>query len=134
MKIKILLVDDEEGIRDVLKDYLESEFEGIEVDTAENADEAKNMFDEKMYHFILLDIVMPGMDSFEFLDYVKGMNKLIQIIMITGNSTIDRVLKALEYGADDYLTKPFDFEVLNEIMKSYISKVIRWKETFKSSI
>ena len=134
MEIKILVVDDEPGIREVLSDYLESEFENVDVDIAETADEAMKKFEDKMYHFVLLDIVMPGMNAFEFLDYVKGMNKLIQVIMITGNSTIDRVLKALEYGADDYLTKPFDFDVMNEIIKAYMSKIIRWKETFKSSI
>jgi DNA-binding response OmpR family regulator len=134
MEMKILIVDDEPGIREVLKDYIESEFEDVLVDEAGNADEAILKFDSKMYHFVLLDIVMPGMNAFDFLEYIKGLNKLVQIIMITGNSTVDRVLKALEYGADDYLMKPFEFETLHEIMHSYMKRISRWKETFKNSI
>jgi len=134
VKLKVLIVDDEAGIREVLKEYFESEYTDLEIDTAENANAALEKIENNVYHFILLDIVMPGMDPFDLLKKVKEMNKLIQVIIITGNSTLDKVLNALEFGADDYLTKPFDFDTLKSIIDTNIEKIIRWKTTFKNSL
>ncbi|MDN5343371.1 response regulator [Oceanotoga sp. DSM 15011] len=134
MNIRILIVDDEKDIRNLLKEYFENKFDNLIVDTAENADIADQMIENSIYHFVFLDIVMPGMDPFELLQKIKELNKLVQVIIITANSTMDKVLNALEFGADDYLTKPFDFESLNEILESNIKKIIRWKNTFKNSL
>ena len=134
MKINTLIVDDERGIRESLKEYIEMKYENLNTDISENADEALKKIENKSYHLILLDIVMPGMDAFDFLKRVKEINPLIQVLMITGNSTMEKVLSALENGADDYLTKPFDFDDLENIIKCNIEKIVRWREVFKNSL
>ncbi|KAF2955195.1 response regulator [Marinitoga sp. 38H-ov] len=133
MAWKVLIVDDEPGIREVLKDYIEMNFENTKIETAENADIALKKINEEQFHIILLDIVMPGLDSFEFLRKVKDLNSLIQVIMITGNSTMERVLEAIEAGADDYLLKPFSTTEIENIIKCYFSKIERWRNAFRNS-
>ncbi|MHA1332336.1 MAG: response regulator [Candidatus Hodarchaeales archaeon] len=139
MKINILIVDDEEDIRKTLKRLLEKyliiKAVEIEVHEADNADRALKIAREKLFHVVLLDIVMPGeTDAFEFLKKIKEINKLTQVIMITGNSTFDRVLEAIEEGADDYLLKPFDKETIIESLKCTIRKIKNWKQAFKLSL
>ncbi|SHE56858.1 Response regulator receiver domain-containing protein [Marinitoga hydrogenitolerans DSM 16785] len=133
MAWKVLIVDDEPGIRDVLKDYIEMNFEHTKIETAENADIALKKINEDQYHVVLLDIVMPGLDAFEFLKKVKALNSLIHVIMITGNSTMERVLEAIESGADDYILKPFSTKEIEEILKCSFAKIERWRNAFKNS-
>jgi len=134
MKYNILIVDDEKGIRDSLKEYFELKYENTQIETSTDADDAFTKTSEKPYHLILLDIVMPGMNAFEFLKKVKEKNQLVQVLMITGNSTKDKVLNALENGADDYLTKPFEFKDLDKIVNCTIQKIERWKSVFQKSL
>ncbi|GAB6189161.1 hypothetical protein JCM30566_09000 [Marinitoga arctica] len=133
MAWKILIVDDEQGIREVLKDYIEMKFDHTIIEAVENADAALKKLNEDQYHVILLDIVMPGMDAFEFLKKVKTVNSLIHVIMITGNSTMERVLEAIEAGADDYILKPFSTKEIEDILKCSFSKIERWRNAFKNS-
>lgn len=133
MAWKVLIVDDEPGIREVLKDYLELNFENTRIQTAENADVALKKINEDQYHIVLLDIVMPGLDAFEFLKKVKELNSLIQVIMITGNSTMERVLESIEAGADDYLLKPFSTKEIEEILKCSFARIERWRNAFRNS-
>ncbi|WP_175418038.1 response regulator [Marinitoga sp. 1138] len=134
MTWNILIVDDEKEIREILKEYISLEFKDAKISIVENADEASKLLKEKQFHIIMLDIVMPGMDAFEFLKEVKKLNSLIQVIMITGNSTLKRVLEAIEHGADDYLMKPFSTEEVKKILHCSFDKIGRWRSAFKNSL
>jgi len=104
-KIHILVVDDDDRIRNLLKDYL-SENEYI-VSTAENADQAKTKLNYLKFDILILDVMMPGQNGYELTKEIK---KKIQvpIILLTAKGEVENRIKGLELGADDYIGKPFE--------------------------
>ena len=110
MDKKILLVDDEEDIRDVL-DISLSDL-GYEVFTAKNGEEAFQIFRKVNPPIVLTDIRMPIMDGIELLQKIKKENTDTEVIMITGHGDMDLAIKSLKYEATDFITKPINDEVL----------------------
>lgn len=109
MKIgKVLVVDDEEHIREVLKDFLESL--SYEVVTAENGEDALNKFEPGKFDVIISDLLMPKMDGLDLLKRLKSMDKNLIFLMITGYPSIETAVEAIKKGAYDYITKPFHME------------------------
>ena len=107
--LKILLVDDDPNIRQLVNLYLQKE--GFEVMMADRGDEALKMFKASPPNLILLDIMLPGMDGWQVCREVRKISN-IPIIMLTAKDEIfDKVL-GLELGADDYVAKPFDMKEL----------------------
>ena len=104
-KIHILVVDDDDRIRSLLKDYL-SENEYI-VSTAENAEQAKTKLNYLKFDILILDVMMPGQNGYELTKEIK---KKIQvpIILLTAKGEVENRIKGLELGADDYIGKPFE--------------------------
>ncbi|MBW1842498.1 MAG: response regulator [Deltaproteobacteria bacterium] len=115
MMEKILLVDDEEGIRKVLGIYLMDD--GYEVSTAESGEEALEIFRKIQPPIVLTDIKMPGMDGIELLQKIKAENSDTEVIMITGHGDIDLTIKSLQYDAADFITKPINDEALEVALK-----------------
>jgi len=113
---KILVVDDEAGIRDGLKASLEQM--GYDVETAESGERAlhrlKNSTD---ISFVVSDYRMPGLSGFDVLKDVKKNNPHVKVIMMTGHGSIHHAVEAMHLGADDYLTKPFRVEDLDRIIE-----------------
>ena len=110
MDNKILLVDDEEGIRKVLSISLSDI--GYEVFTAENGEQALEIFRKENPPIVLTDIKMPGMDGVELLQKIKHENPDTEVIMITGHGDMDLAIKSLKYRAIDFVTKPINDDVL----------------------
>jgi len=133
MKASILIVDDEEGIRASLSAYLK--LEGYEVATAESGPEAIAKLRDRKHNIVLLDINMPGMDGIETLRAIKTVDFSIQVIMMTAYSTFDKTMKSMEFGAADYLLKPFDdlSEILHLVRLSE-ERLGRWKHNISASI
>jgi len=104
-KMRILLVDDDLNIMQLVKLYLERE--GYEVDTAERGDKALEMFRKNPPSLMLLDIMLPGMDGWEVCREVRRTSNIPIIMLTAKGETFDKVL-GLELGADDYITKPFE--------------------------
>lgn len=104
-KQKILIADDEAGIREILKIYFEKE--GFEVLEAENGEQAITKVLADKPDMLLLDIMMPVMDGIEVCKQVRKMSSL-PIIMVTAKEEDDDRITGLEIGADDYITKPFN--------------------------
>ncbi|MEA1928003.1 MAG: response regulator, partial [Candidatus Auribacterota bacterium] len=104
-EIRILTVDDEEPIRDILKRILERR--GYHCDTAANAEEACEKIRINQYSLILTDIMMPRMSGIELLELVRKREDEIAVIMLTALVDIDISIQALKAGAYDYITKPF---------------------------
>jgi len=103
---KILIVDDEEGIRKVLGISLADR--GYTVLTAENAVEALRIFSAEQPDMVLTDIKMPGMDGIELLRRLKETNPDTEVVVITGHGDMDLAIKSLKYEATDFITKPID--------------------------
>ena len=118
-KDHILIVDDDDRIRNLLKDYL-SENNYI-VSTAENADQAKEKLQFLKFDIIILDVMMPGQNGYELTKEVKKKIK-VPIILLTAKGEVENRIKGLELGADDYIGKPFEPKELLLRIKNIINK------------
>ncbi|MCD4719295.1 MAG: response regulator [Desulfobacula sp.] len=109
-KFKILVVDDEKIVRDSMKEWLKEE--GFSVATADSGQKALELMDDVPFNMMLTDIKMPGMDGVELLAQAKQKNDDLCVIMMTAYAAVDSAVDAMKQGALDYLTKPFDPDVL----------------------
>ena len=118
-KLHILIVDDDDKIRNLLKDYLTEN--NYIVSTAENADQAKIKLDYFKFDLIILDVMMPGQSGY---DLTKDLKKHIKtpIILLTAKGEVESRIKGLELGADDYLGKPFEPKELLLRIKNVVNK------------
>ena len=104
-KLHILVVDDDDRIRGLLKDYL-SDNKYI-VSTAENAEQAKLKIEQIRFDILILDVMMPGQNGYELTKEIKKKFKT-PIILLTAKGEVENRIKGLELGADDYIGKPFE--------------------------
>ena len=118
MKKKILVVEDEEGLRFLYKEELEAE--GYEVLTAQNGREAIQQLEEGKPDLIILDIVMPVMDGMEALGRIVGKERKIPIILNTSYPGYRRDF--MSWAADAYVTKSTDLEVLKDKVRELLEK------------
>jgi two-component system alkaline phosphatase synthesis response regulator PhoP len=108
--MRILLVEDEENIREVVK--LNLELEEYEVITSDNGKDALKKIEEQHFDLLILDVMLPDVDGFQICEQVRLSNMEVPIIFLTAKDTsLDRI-NGLKKGADDYLTKPFHLEEL----------------------
>jgi two-component system NtrC family sensor kinase len=112
---KLLIIDDEEGIRKLLALSLESD--GYEVCAAANGEEGIEIFKSELPVIVLTDIKMPGMDGVEVLKQVKELSPDTEVIMITGHGDMDLAIEALKLEASDFLNKPIKDEALSVALK-----------------
>jgi len=105
---RILIVDDEENIREILTEYLD-EF-GYDVTTAINGKDALQIYNKEHFDIIISDLVMKPMDGMELLSEIKKIDHDALFIMITGYPSVDSAMEAIKKGARDYITKPFNID------------------------
>jgi DNA-binding NtrC family response regulator len=117
---KILVIDDERSIRNVLKDILE--YEKYTVDLAENGAEGVDCVNNNSYDAVLCDIKMPEMDGIEFLTNAMEINSELPIIMISGHGDIDTAVDSIKKGAYDFIQKPIDLQRLQITLKNALDK------------
>ena len=109
MNIKILVVEDDEHIRDTVKAYLADA--GYTVETCADGDKALMLFYDNIYHLVILDIMLPGVNGHELLKELRKLHN-IPVLMMTALDDDENELRAFNNEADDYVTKPFTIEVL----------------------
>lgn len=114
-KANILIIDDEEAIRDSCSQALKKE--GYTVKTAKDGKEGLKSFMQNFFHSVLLDLKLPGLDGMEVLSRIKEENPETPVIIITGYASIESAVEAIKRGASDYLPKPFTPEQLRVIVK-----------------
>jgi len=113
--IGLLVVDDEANMCEMLATLLSGR--GYEVATAQSGAEGlARLADDPAIRLVLCDLKMPGMDGLELLKKIKACDKKVHVIVITGYATLETVVKTIEAGAFDYITKPFRLEELRRIM------------------
>ena len=123
-KQNVLVVEDEELMRSILRQLLEDE--GYNVFTANSAETALEIFPANNIHVTLTDIRMAGMDGLELLDQINAIDKDALVIIMTAYSSVDSAIAALRKGAYDYITKPF----VNEDLLQTVKNAIRQRELF----
>lgn len=109
MQYKILIVEDETILREIVKDYLVNE--GHEVNEAIDGEQALELFQEKDFHLIILDIMLPKVDGWAVCRRIRKTSN-VPIIMLTARVDEDDTLLGFELGADDYVTKPYSPPIL----------------------
>lgn len=127
MKSKVLVVEDEELMRMILRQLLEEE--GFQVLTADSAENALEIFSSNDVVVTLTDIKMGAMDGLELLDRLKAIDDEAIVIIMTAYSSVDSAIAALRKGAYDYVTKPF----INEDLLQTVRNAIRTRELFSEN-
>jgi len=117
---RILLVEDDPNFGRILKDYLT--INNYEVSLAVNGIEGFEKFNRSDFDLCILDIMMPFKDGLTLAKEIREVNELIPLIFLTAKNLKDDVLKGYKIGADDYLTKPFDSEILLAKIKSILNR------------
>ncbi|RMH85631.1 MAG: sigma-54-dependent Fis family transcriptional regulator [Calditrichaeota bacterium] len=121
---RVMVVDDEENIREVLSSYLDSL--GYEVVTANDGQDALEKFEPGTYDLVISDLLMPNIDGLELLKRVREKDRDVIFLMITGYPSIETAVEAIKKGAYDYITKPFHMEdVKLRIERSFEKKNLR---------
>lgn len=120
-KISILIVDDEESVRDSLYNWFIED--GFRVVCAENAKTALTILESEPFDIVLADIKMPGMDGLEMLRRIKSLKDDSIVIIMTAFATVDTAVKALKDGAFDYVTKPFDPDDLTHLIRNATKQI-----------
>jgi len=133
-KISILIVDDEESVRDSLFNWFIED--GYRVECAADARKALSLLESDEFDIILADIKMPGMDGLEMLKRIKSLKKDSIVIMMTAFATVDTAVQALKDGAFDYVTKPFDPDDLSHLIRNATKQIslIEENEVLKEKV
>ena len=118
-KIHILVVDDDNRIRDLLKEYLTDK--NYIVSTSDNAENAKIKITQFKFDLIVLDVMMPGQNGYELTKEIKKTMQ-VPIILLTAKGEVENRIKGLELGADDYIGKPFEPKELLLRIKNLTNK------------
>ena len=119
-KKQVLVIDDEESIRQVFRWILEGQ--GYEVETAETGVQAIEKFEEKFYNLALLDIRLPDMEGTELLNILHKRSPKTMKIMVTGYPSLDNAMKSLNVGADAYAVKPVEPSELVRIVQAKLKE------------
>ena len=146
-RIKILIVDDEESVRESLCAWLERD--GYTVDTAPDGPSALEKVRQAPWSILLLDLKMPGMDGLAVLAEVKALQPEVPVLMMTAYATVDTAVQAIKGGAYDYLVKPFDAEELslavekiaqqaqlrheNDVLRKALKRELRFHDLYSKS-
>ena len=115
---RILVVDDQPDIREVLTDYLNNK--GFEVLEASGGEEALRRIPEFRPHIVLLDIAMPRMTGVEALRRIKALPHQAAVVMVSGIEDVETARQTLALGAADYITKPVDFQYLDSVLQVHL--------------
>jgi len=126
---RVLLVEDNREVAGILFDYFESE--GMELDYADNGELGLQLALEGTFDLILLDLMLPRMDGLTVCNKLREAGINTPVLMLTALDNRDDMLKGFKHGADDYLTKPFDLEILEARIHALIK---RYKGQVASSV
>ncbi len=129
MTRRVLIVDDEKGIREALKQVLE--YEEIEVQTCASGHEALRVYPDFRPHLVFLDVKMEGMDGLETLKRVRELDPHAQVVMISGHGTIQTAVEATQLGAYDFLEKPLDTDRILLTLRNALQHVVLVSENVR---
>ncbi len=121
MNLNILVVDDDEVLRNELSEWLNGE--GHKVKSADSGESAIKMVKGENFNLILTDMKMPGKSGLDVLKAAKKYRPDTHMVMITAYGTIDTAVEAMKIGADDYITKPFEIEQLRSVLQNITNEI-----------
>ena len=119
-QIKLLLVEDDEALRFIVRDNLMQN--DYVADVAENGEKALELFKKNSYQLIILDVMLPKIDGFKVAETIRKTNKQVPIIFLTARSMTEDKITGLTIGGDDYIPKPFSMEELLLKIKVFLKR------------
>ena len=122
---KILVIEDEPAIADLIK--LELEMQGYRLKVAKDGEEGIAFLEQEAFDLVLLDIMLPKIDGYELLEYIKQVSDMPTIFITARSSTNDKI-KGLKKGADDYITKPFEMGELVARVETVLRRYHKGKD------
>lgn len=125
---KILFVDDDSAIRDIVEKYLTRE--GYKISLAESGNKALELLKDKDFDIVFTDFKMPGIDGLELLSRIKEYRPEIEVIIVTGHGTMESAVKAMKIGSYDFLQKPFKLDIL----KIIINRIVEEKKIKRENV
>lgn len=120
LKAKVLLVDDEEQFLEVLSERLEAR--GLQVNSVTSGEDAIAQVEDKNFDAIVVDLAMPGINGIETMKRIKEKRPDLEIIILTGHATVKTGVEAMKLGAEDFLEKPVDLNLLMEKIRDAKNK------------
>jgi signal transduction histidine kinase len=128
--LTILLIEDELQLRENLQILLQSA--GYQVTTAANGEEGSQQIRAQPFDLVITDLVMPGVDGFQVMDYLRGHRPETVVVAMTGYASTESAIQALRKGAYDYLTKPLDVDLMHSVVARAMEKVRLQKDLQRS--
>lgn len=124
VQAKVLVVDDSQTISRLLQSRLAAA--GIASDTAHSAEKALQMMERHLYFVVVADIHMPGTDGVALLSSLKRVSPLVQVIMLTGDASLEQVIECADRGAIDFFSKQEPLPPLTEAVAAALARAARW--------
>lgn len=124
--LRILVVDDEPAILRTLESFLR--LRGYDCQTETDPDTALARLEHELFHVVLTDLVMPGLDGMELIRRLNAARSLTEVIVMTAFSSLDRAVEAYHLGVSDYLLKPFEsLEEVARVVGQAENRLARWR-------
>ena len=131
---RLLVVDDDVSILRLIAEVLNQSFgDEILIETASNVEDAIARIDLGNVEILLTDLDMPGATGLDLLKRSKSRKTCAQVILLTGTTDSISLLDALELGANDYLVKPLDLEMLDQLVRESMQRLARWKQALRET-
>ena len=130
---RVLIVDDEKAFSAVLAERMKNR--GLQVDTVESGDEALKQITKATYDAVILDLAMPRLDGIETLKRMLDISPDLQVILLTGQATVEKGIEAVKQGAMEFLEKPADIHLLVEkIEKARDKKTLLFEKRMEDAV
>ncbi|WP_148861111.1 response regulator [Marinobacter fonticola] len=117
--LRILVVEDEPTMRELLKDMLHQTGATLVVE-CEDAASARTQFQNEAFHIVMLDLGLPDMDGHELMQEFKQINEQQHIVLVTADDSIDSIQRAISAGANGYVVKPYSKEKILDVVNNYV--------------
>ncbi|PVY77404.1 two-component system chemotaxis response regulator CheY [Tamilnaduibacter salinus] len=119
-KLKVLVVEDEATMRDLLHDMLLDA--GVTwVDTCENGQQAEERYAPGCYHIVMLDLGLPDLDGHDLMRRIKRQDEQQHIVLVTADDSIESIQRAISAGANGYVVKPYSREKILDVVNNYLT-------------
>jgi DNA-binding response OmpR family regulator len=126
-KIHILLAEDDESFGNILRDYLS--LNGCTVELCRDGQQAQDKFCEHDFDLVVTDVMMPVKDGFSFVNDLRKINRIVPVIYLTARNQKEDIIRGYKSGADDYITKPFDSDVLLHKISAVLQRSTQQRTT-----
>jgi DNA-binding NtrC family response regulator len=133
--IKLVLIDDDPSMVRCLASIIHRAFhDDIEMLSFSEPTIAQDYLERELVHIVVTDLEMSQIDGLALLRMAKHRNPCAQVLLVTGHSSVDALLAALEYGASDYLLKPIDEALFIQLIRDALARVSRWQKALAGTL